>query len=117
MSRRGTLLPTHLCSSARLGLTFAVAIGVLIGAKDYWGKGLAGESVAAVAELGFSDFGLERFEAGFYADNVASQHAFKRAGFVEEGRLIAARRIGDTRTDEIVMARLRAGARPDKDEP
>jgi ribosomal-protein-alanine N-acetyltransferase len=83
------------------------AIGVLIGAKDYWGKGLAGESVAAVAELGFSDFGLERVEAGFYADNIASQRAFTRAGFVEEGRLIAARRIGDTRTDEIVMGRLR----------
>ena len=40
--------------------------------------------MAAVAELGFSDFGLERVEAGFYADNVASQRAFKRAGFVEE---------------------------------
>lgn len=83
------------------------AIGVLIGAKDHWGRGLAGEAVAAVAELGFDDFGLERVEAGFYADNVASQHAFRRAGFVEEGRLISARRIGDMRTDEIVMARLR----------
>ena len=84
------------------------AIGVLIGDKDYWGRGFAAESVAAVAELGFSDFGLERVEAGFYADNVASQRAFKRAGFVEEGRLIAARRLGDTRTVEILMARLRA---------
>lgn len=83
------------------------AIGVLIGAKDYWGKGLAGESVAAVAELGFADFGLERVEAGFYADNVASQAAFKRAGFVEEGRRFRARRSGDARTDEIIMGRLR----------
>jgi RimJ/RimL family protein N-acetyltransferase len=87
------------------------AIGVLIGAKDYWGRGLAGEAVAAVAELAFDDFGLERVEAGFYADNVASQRAFRRAGFVEEGRLIAARRIGRTRTDEIVMARLRDARR------
>ena len=87
------------------------AIGVLVGAKDCWGRGLAGEAVAAVAELGFDDFGLERVEAGFYADNVASQQAFKRAGFVEEGRLVAARRIGDTRTDEILMARLRQARR------
>jgi [ribosomal protein S5]-alanine N-acetyltransferase len=83
------------------------AIGVLIGAKDFWGRGLAGEAVAAVAELGFSDFGLERVEAGFYAENVASQRAFKRAGFVEEGRRLGARRSGDARTDEIVMGRLR----------
>ena len=83
------------------------AIGVLIGAKEYWGRGLAGQAVAAVAELGFDDFGLERVEAGFYADNVASQRAFKRAGFVEEGRRFGARRFGDARTDEIIMGRLR----------
>jgi RimJ/RimL family protein N-acetyltransferase len=83
------------------------AIGILIGAKDYWGRGIAGEAVAAVAELGFNDFGLERVEAGFYAENVASQRAFKRAGFAEEGRRRSARRSGGARTDEIVMGRLR----------
>jgi ribosomal-protein-alanine N-acetyltransferase len=83
------------------------SIGVLIGAKSYWGKGLATQAVAAVAEYGFTACGLERVEAGFYAENVASQRAFKHAGFVEEGRRMRARRSGDTRTDEIVMGRLR----------
>jgi [ribosomal protein S5]-alanine N-acetyltransferase len=83
------------------------AIGVLIGAKEYWGKGLAGEAVAAVAEYGFASYDLERVEAGFYAENEASQRAFKRAGFVEEGRRFRARRSGDARTDEIIMGRLR----------
>jgi [ribosomal protein S5]-alanine N-acetyltransferase len=84
------------------------AIGVLIGAKEFWGRGLATQAVAAVAEYGFQSCGLERVEAGFYAENAASQHAFKRAGFVEEGRRLHARRSGDARTDEIVMGRLRA---------
>ncbi len=83
------------------------AIGLMIGAREYWGRGLAGQAVAAVAELGFDDFGLERVEAGFYADNVASQRAFKRAGFVEEGRRSGARRFGEARSDEIIMGRLR----------
>jgi RimJ/RimL family protein N-acetyltransferase len=93
------------------------AIGVLIGAKDFWGQGFAGQAVAAVAELGFDHFGLERVEAGFYAGNVASRRAFKRAGFFEEGRLLSARRIGDARTDEILMGRLRDQRRADKDKP
>ena len=83
------------------------SIGVLIGAKEYWGRGFAAQAVAAIADHGFGACGLERVEAGFYAENVASQRAFKRAGFVEEGRRIRARRSGDTRTDEIVMGRLR----------
>lgn len=83
------------------------AIGVLIGAKEYWGRGFASQAVAAVAEHGFHSCGLERVEAGFYAENAASQRAFKRAGFIEEGRRLRARRSGDTRTDEIVMGRLR----------
>ena len=83
------------------------AIGVLIGAKEYWGRGLAGEAVAAVAEYGFANCRLERVEAGFYAENEASQRAFKRAGFIEEGRRLRARRSGDARTDEIIMGRLR----------
>jgi [ribosomal protein S5]-alanine N-acetyltransferase len=83
------------------------SIGVLIGAKEFWGRGFATQAVAAVAEYGFDSCGLERVEAGFYAENAASQRAFKRAGFVEEGRRFRARRSGDARTDEIVMGRLR----------
>ncbi len=83
------------------------AIGVLIGAREFWGRGLATQAVTAVAEYGFESCGLERVEAGFYAENAASQRAFRRAGFVEEGRRFRARRSGDARTDEIVMGRLR----------
>jgi RimJ/RimL family protein N-acetyltransferase len=82
-------------------------IGILIGAKEFWGKGLAGQAVAAVADYGFAALGLERLEAGFYADNLASQRAFLRAGFVQEGRRLGARRCGGTRADEIIMGRLR----------
>ena len=61
-------------------------IGIAIGARDCWGKGFASQAVAALSDHAFAVLGLERVEAGFYADNEASQRAFKRAGFVEEGR-------------------------------
>ncbi len=85
----------------------AAAIGILIGAKDFWGQGLAGQAVIAVADHGFAALGLERVEAGFYAPNVASQRAFSRAGFVEEGRLRGARVCDGVRVDEVLMSRLR----------
>jgi RimJ/RimL family protein N-acetyltransferase len=85
----------------------STVVGILIGAKEFWGKGLAAQAVAAVVDYGFAALGLERLEAGFYADNLASQRAFRRAGFVEEGRRLGARRCGGTRTDEIIMGRLR----------
>jgi RimJ/RimL family protein N-acetyltransferase len=83
------------------------AIGILIGEKAYWGRGLAGQAVAAVATHAFATLGLERVEAGFYAGNVASQRAFRRAGFVQEGRRVGARSFEGGRTDEIIMGLLR----------
>jgi ribosomal-protein-alanine N-acetyltransferase len=86
----------------------AAAIGIAIGAKDCWGRGFASQAVAALSDYAFDVLGLERVEAGFYAENEASQRAFQRAGFVHEGRRRGARLLNEVRTDEILMGRLRA---------
>jgi RimJ/RimL family protein N-acetyltransferase len=85
----------------------AAAIGIAIGAKDCWGRGFATQAVAAVSAYAFDVLGLDRLEAGFYADNETSQRAFKRAGFVEEGRRRGARICDGARMDEVLMGRLR----------
>jgi ribosomal-protein-alanine N-acetyltransferase len=85
----------------------AAAIGIAIGAKDCWGRGFATQAVAAMSAYAFDALGLDRLEAGFYADNETSQRAFKGAGFVEEGRRRGARLLDGVRTDEILMGRLR----------
>jgi ribosomal-protein-alanine N-acetyltransferase len=85
----------------------AAPLGVLIGDRGWRGKRLATQAIAAVCEHAFSALGLQRVEAGFYADNVASQRAFRSAGFADEGRLRAARAFEGARTDEILMARLK----------
>jgi RimJ/RimL family protein N-acetyltransferase len=85
----------------------AASIGIAIGAKDCWGRGFATQAVAALSDYAFDALGLERLEAGFYADNEASQRAFQRAGFVLEGLRRGGRLFNGVRTDEILMGRVR----------
>jgi [ribosomal protein S5]-alanine N-acetyltransferase len=86
----------------------ATPIGIAIGAKDCWNRGFATQAVTALSEYAFDVLDLDRLEAGFYADNESSQRAFKRAGFVEEGRRRGGRLLNGVRTDEILMGRLRS---------
>jgi len=89
----------------------AAPIGIAIGVKDCWGRGFATQAVAAVSDYAFAKLGLNRLDAGFYSDNEASQRAFQRAGFIEEGCRRGARLLDGVRTDEILMGQLRNDAR------
>jgi len=62
-------------------------VGILIGDKTYWGKGIAVEAIKLVIEYAFKKLNLHRLEAGCYSNNIASIKAFKKAGFIEEGCL------------------------------
>lgn len=61
-------------------------IGLMIGAKEAWGRGIATAAISTVAEIGFRDLGLRKLTAGCYGSNKGSQIAFERAGFTVEGR-------------------------------
>ena len=89
----------------------AAAIGIAIGAKDCWGRGYATQAIAALSEYAFAVLGLERLDAGLYAGNESSQRAFKRAGFVEEGRRRGGRLMDGVRIDEVLMGWLGCGPR------
>ena len=60
-------------------------IGIIIGAKDCWGKNYAAESIRLLADYAFSFLKLHKLTAGCYAVNEAAITAFKKAGFVREG--------------------------------
>lgn len=62
-------------------------IGLLIGEKDYWGKGLASEVIQAAVNFAFEELGLQKIDAGCYESNIASKKAFINAGFEVEGFL------------------------------
>lgn len=63
------------------------AIGLLIGDKLQWGKGYAAEAIDAVAGYALGALDLHKVFAGYYAGNLGSRKAFRKAGFHEEGRL------------------------------
>jgi ribosomal-protein-alanine N-acetyltransferase len=62
-------------------------ISLLIGDKNYWGKGIATEAINLISSFGFNELNLHKLKAGCYADNKGSEKAFIKAGFFIEGTL------------------------------
>ena len=65
-------------------------IGLMIGKKDYWGRGASMEAMKLVMRFGFMELGLRRFTGGCYAPNSGMSFTFKRLGFRLEGKLVKA---------------------------
>jgi len=62
------------------------AIGLLLGERDRWGQGYAGEAIARLSQHAFEALELEKLYAGCYASNLGSVRAFCKAGYAEEAR-------------------------------
>lgn len=62
-------------------------IGLLIGEKDQWGRGLGSEIISRVFDFAVEEYDVTRVEAGCYSSNLGSKRAFMRAGFHVEARL------------------------------
>ena len=62
-------------------------VGILIGEKDYWHKGIGSAVVRELLKRAFTELSMHRVEAVIHADNVASIHCFSRAGFQLDGTL------------------------------
>ena len=60
-------------------------LSYIIGAKEYWGLGIASLSIEAMTEIGFSKLDLVKISAGVYANNIASSRVLEKNGFVLEG--------------------------------
>lgn len=62
-------------------------IGIIIGEKNYWGRGLATEAIILLSDYATAGLGLSRIYASCYESNVGSRRAFERAGFFVQARL------------------------------
>jgi RimJ/RimL family protein N-acetyltransferase len=56
-------------------------IGIIIGERDCWGRGVATEAVQLLSDWALGELGLEKVTAGAYSSNPGSVRAFQRAGF------------------------------------
>ena len=58
---------------------------ILIGNKDYWGKGIGTEVTKIITHYGFETLGLHRIELTAYASNKSAIKAYEKAGYKHEG--------------------------------
>lgn len=56
-------------------------IGLIIGDKNYWGKGIGTKSIQLVTEHAFDNLNLRKVLAGVYEYNIGSIRAFEKCGF------------------------------------
>lgn len=62
-------------------------LGIILGERRAWGKGLGGEAIEAALGYCFLDLDLHRVGAEIFAINPRSVRLFERCGFVREGVL------------------------------
>ena len=62
-------------------------LGIVIGERAYWGQGYGQDAIRTAVDYGFRHRNLQRVWLSVTATNDRAINAYKRCGFVEEGRL------------------------------
>lgn len=68
-------------------ITGIATLGIMIGNKEFWGKGYGTEAIKLVLDYAFKRLNLHKVTAGIAAIHQASIKAFEEAGFEIEGQL------------------------------
>ena len=56
-------------------------LGIIIGAKEYWNKGFATESLEIIFNYSFNTLGLDEIDLGVYKENKSAIKTYIKAGF------------------------------------
>jgi len=59
--------------------------GILIGDKNFWGKGICKKATKLIVEYGFTKLNLRKICIGVIEENKAALNCYKSVGFKEEG--------------------------------
>ena len=71
-------------------LNGTAGVGIAIGEKDLWGKGLGSDALLALLDFGFGELRLNRIWLEVYAYNPRGRRSYEKCGFVLEGTLRSA---------------------------
>ena len=86
--------------------------GILIGEKEFWGKGVGLEATRLMVEYGFYRLNLHRIDLGVFAEHEAAVQCYEKAGFKVEGRLREDLFQGGEFKDRLWMGLLRSEYKP-----
>lgn len=81
-----------------------VAVG--LGEREYWGKGYGTDAMRLVLRYAFTELNLQRVSLTVSEYNARAVQSYRKAGFVEEGRLRGNEQRGGRRYDLIYMGIL-----------
>lgn len=79
---------------------------VLIGNKEYWGKGLACEALTEGIRYMYEERNIHRFEARILESNTSSVRMHEKCGFLQEGFLHRSVYKNGTYHNQYLMARV-----------
>jgi RimJ/RimL family protein N-acetyltransferase len=85
--------------------------GIRIG-KAYWQRGYGQDAIRTLVDYGFRHLNLAKISLRVLADDERAVGAYRKAGFVEEGRLRNHTWHDGRRHDELVMSVIREGLAP-----
>lgn len=86
---------------------------IIIGEKDYWGKGVGSQAMEFILDYGFNKLKLHKIWLEVYARNSVAKKLYKKFGFHNEGIFKDQVLYPDGFSDEIRMARFH-NSRPKK---
>ena len=98
----GSIKAGHIDWDARIA-----EIGIMIGAKDYWGRGLATDSIYTLSRYLFEQAGFRRLVAGAMSINGGMIAVFEKLGFRREACFRQHDRIDDGYCDHIYLGCFR----------
>lgn len=81
--------------------------GIIVGEKEYWGKGYGTEATRLLVGFAFDRLNLNRVWLGVNAEHRAAIRAYEKVGFQIEGRLRQEMYRNGAYADRLIMAILR----------
>ena len=79
-------------------------IGIMIGDRHFWGKGLATNTLRVVSSFAFDALSARKLTAGGFEANQPIINAFKRIGFKIDGKLRLHLPVGTNYCDHVLMS-------------
>lgn len=76
----------------------------VIGARDFWGKGLAKEAIRLGNRIAFDVYGMRKVSGGIASDNIGSIKAYTGADWVIEAVMKGHHLINDQPQDRVVVS-------------
>ena len=77
--------------------------GVMVGAKDRWGRGYGTEATSLILNYGFRRLNLHKVVLGVAAEHVAAIRSYEKVGFQREGLIKQLLFIDGEYRDKVIM--------------